>query len=53
MDVEEAGPLLVAVIVIAFLVIRQPLSGTLAGVPLNWVGVLVVAVGGLIGTFGE
>jgi hypothetical protein len=53
MHVEEAGPLLVAIIVIAFLVILQPLSGTLAGISLNWVGVILVAVGGFVGTFAE
>jgi hypothetical protein len=53
MDVEEASPLLVAIIVIAVLVIVQPLSGTLAGISLNWVGVILAAVGGFVGTFGS
>jgi len=53
MDTEQTGPLLVAAVVIAILVILQPLSGTLAGVSMNWIGVILVAVGGLVGAFGE
>lgn len=53
MDVEEASPLLVAAIVIGVLVIQQPLNGTLVGISLNWVGTILVAVGGLLGTFGS
>lgn len=50
MDIEQSSPLLVAVIVIAFLVILRPLNGTLAGISLNWVGVILVAIGGFVGT---
>jgi len=41
-------PLAVAGIVIAVLVIVQPLSGTVGGVSLNWVGAVLVAIGGLL-----
>jgi hypothetical protein len=40
--------LAVAGIVIAVLVIMQPLSGAIGGVSLNWIGVGLVAVGGLL-----
>jgi len=53
MDTEQTGPLLVAAVVIAILVLLRPLSGTLVGIPMNWVGVIFVAVGGLVGAFGE
>lgn len=43
-------PLIVAGIVIVILVIAQPLNGTLGGISLNWVGAVLVAIGGLIGS---
>ena len=49
MAAEEASPVLVALLVIAILVSTQPLNGTLGGVSLNWVGVAIVALGGLLG----
>lgn len=48
-DLGKFGPIFVAVIVIAVLVIQQPLSSDLYGIPMNWVGVVVVAIGGLLG----
>jgi hypothetical protein len=49
-DLDVDQPLAVAVIVIAVLVILQPLSGTLAGVSLNWIGAILVAIGGFLGS---
>jgi hypothetical protein len=49
MTAEDASPVLVAVLVIAILVVTQPLNGTLGGISLNWIGVALVAVGGLLG----
>lgn len=51
MAAEEAGPLLVALLTIGIPVAVQPLESTLADISLNWVAVLVVAVGGVLGTF--
>jgi hypothetical protein len=48
-DLGPFAPLLVAVIVIAILVIQQPLNSTLHGISMNWVGAVVVAVGGVLG----
>lgn len=42
-------PLAVAGIVIVVLVIVQPLSGTVGGISLNWIGAVLVALGGLLG----
>jgi len=49
-NIDVAQPLAVAGIVIAVLVIIQPLSGTLAGISLNWVGAILVGIGGLLGS---
>jgi hypothetical protein len=49
-DPDVAQPLAVAGIVIAVLVILQPLSGTIGGISLNWIGVALVATGGLLGS---
>jgi len=49
---SQAGrlaPIAVAVLVIGYILIRQPLSNELAGISLNWVAILVVALGGLLG----
>jgi len=42
-------PLPVAGIVLAVIVIVQPLSGTLGGISLNWIAAILVAVGGILG----
>lgn len=49
-DLNVDQPLAVAGIVIAVLVILQPLSGTLGGISLNWIGAILVAVGGVLGS---
>lgn len=46
---DRAAPLAVAVFVILYLVLTQPLGNQIAGVSLNWVAVLIVAIGGLLG----
>jgi len=51
-DLGPYGPILVALLVIAILVIQQPLTGDLVGIPMNWVAVGVVAAGGILGTGG-
>ena len=43
-------PLAVAGIVIVILVVVQPLSGTLGGISLNWIGAILVAIGGFLGS---
>ena len=48
---EEASPLLVVLLAAGILVAFQPLESTLAGISLNRVAVLIVAVGGVLGTF--
>lgn len=50
MAAEEASPLLVAILAIAVLVVLQPLNSTLAGISLNWIAVLLVTIGGVLGT---
>ena len=53
---SQAGrltPITVAVLVIGYILIRQPLSNELAGISLNWVAILVVALGGLLGFLDE
>ena len=47
------APLAVAILVIGYILIRQPLSNELAGISMNWVAVFVVAVGGVLGYLGE
>lgn len=47
---EVAKPLAVAGIVIVILIIAQPLSGTIGGISLNWVGAALVATGGILGS---
>lgn len=49
-DQDVAKPLAVAGIVIVILVIAQPLNGTLGGISLNWIGAIIVATGGLLGS---
>ena len=46
-------PLAVGGIVAVVLVVGQPLSGTMGSISLNWVGALVVAVGGILGAFSD
>lgn len=46
---DRAVPLAVAVFVILYLVLTQPLSNQIAGVSMNWVAVLIVATGGVLG----
>jgi len=41
-------PLAVAGMVIVVLVIAQPLNGTVGGISLNWIGAVLVAIGGLL-----
>lgn len=48
-DLGPFGPLLVALLVIAILVIRQPLGSDLAGISMNWVAIGIVALGGMLG----
>jgi hypothetical protein len=48
-DPGPLAPIAVAGIVILILVLNQPLSGEMGGIPLNWVAVATVAVGGLLG----
>ena len=43
-------PLAVAGIVIVIIVVAQPLSGTIGGISLNWIGAILVAIGGLLGS---
>lgn len=45
---DVTKPLAVAGIVIVILVVVQPLSGTLGGISLNWIGAILVAIGGLL-----
>lgn len=52
MAVDEASPLLVALLVIGILVFVQPLETTYAGISMNWVAAVIVAVGGVLGTLG-
>jgi hypothetical protein len=47
---DIAKPLAVAGIVIAVIVIAQPLSGDLMGISLNWIGAVLVAIGGVLGS---
>jgi len=49
-DFETFGPAILAVVVIVVLLISRPLSGELGGVPMNWVGIGLVALGGILGT---
>lgn len=46
-DLGPIGVLGVVVIVVAILVVGQPLSGSMGGISLNWVGAVLVIVGGL------
>ena len=48
-DLGPLAPVIVAVFVIGYLALMQPLSGELAGISMNWVGAAIVAVGGLMG----
>jgi len=41
-------PLIVAFVVVIILVVGQPLSSSMGGVSMNWIGALVVAAGGLL-----
>lgn len=47
---DVGKPLAVAGIVIVILVIVQPLSGTFGGISLNWIGAILVAIGGILGS---
>jgi hypothetical protein len=47
---DVTKPLAVAGTVIAILIIVQPLSGTLGGISLNWIGAILVAIGGFLGS---
>lgn len=48
---DDANPLGVALLTIAVVLVVQPLQGSLAGVPLNWVAAILVGVDGIVGTF--
>jgi type II secretory pathway component PulM len=45
----QLGPPAVAFLVIAYLLLVQPLSSQLGGISMNLVGAAVVAVGGILG----
>lgn len=49
MVTAQFAPLLVALFVIIYLVVTQPLGSQLAGISMNWIAVIVVAIGGLLG----
>lgn len=49
-DFETFGPAILAAVVIVVLLISRPLRGELVGVPMNWVGIGLVALGGILGT---
>jgi hypothetical protein len=46
----DTKPLAVAGMVVVVLVAIQPLNGTLGGVNLNWIGAVLAAAGGAIGS---
>ena len=53
---DELGPyapLLVSGMVIVILLFMTPLDGKLVGIPINFVAVALVAVGGILGTIGN
>ncbi len=50
---SELGPygsLAVAIIVIFVIAYLRPLSGDLGGIPMNWVAVIIVGIGGILGS---
>lgn len=49
-DLGPLGPLLVAGLAILVIAISQPLSGDLWGIPMNLAAILIVGLGGLLGT---
>lgn len=52
-DMVNPKPLGVAGVTIAILIAVQPLTTTYMGVSMNIIGVVVVAVGGLLGGFAD
>lgn len=48
-DLGPLGPLLVAGFVIVYVLIRQPFVSEMAGISINWIAILLVAIGGLLG----
>lgn len=48
---SDLGPLAVGVLVAVFLLIGQPLSGSMGGLSMNIVGAAILLVGGIIATF--
>lgn len=50
-DLGKFGPITVGLIVAIYLIALRPLSGELSGISLNFVGALLVLVGGVLGTF--
>lgn len=46
---DRLAPVAVAVLVIGYLVLFQPLENHIANISMNWIAVLVVAIGGLLG----
>lgn len=51
-DLGPYGALTVAVLTIGILVVAQPLRGSLNGISMNWVGALIVAIGGILALLG-
>ena len=49
-DTGRYGPILVAAIVVGILIVTRPLESELAGISLNLIAVIVVALGGIMGT---
>jgi hypothetical protein len=45
----DPEPLAVAAIVVGIIVVSQPLSADIAGLSMNVVGAIVVAIGGILG----
>jgi hypothetical protein len=46
---DRLVPIAVAVFVIGYIVLTQPLSNAFAGISMNWIAVIIVAVGGILG----
>jgi hypothetical protein len=48
---EDFAPIVVGVMVAAFLLVGQPLTANFGGLSMNIVGAVVCLVGGILGTF--
>lgn len=52
-DLERAGPILVAVIAIVYILATQPVSGDIYGIPGNLFAVGIVAISGAFVTLSQ